>query len=133
MAETNLDDTAAKELGIDAAVDQKAALEYWSNITADVDGVLGGYPQVSRVDLQGNSNFLAKLRRRSKVYSEKRKLEHVVDCGAGIGRVTKGFLSKVANVVDIVEPVVKLTDVITKGEDFKELREKGIVGEEIKK
>jgi protein N-terminal methyltransferase len=118
----------SQEPGIDTAINQKAAIQYWSNITADVDGVLGGYPQVSRVDLQGNSNFLAKLRRKSKVYSERRKLDHVVDCGAGIGRVTKGFLSKVALVVDIVEPVVKLTDVISKGDDFKDLRENGIIG-----
>jgi protein N-terminal methyltransferase len=114
--------------GIDGAINQKAAIEYWSNISADVNGVLGGYPLVSRVDLQGSSNFLAKLRRKSKVYSERRKLDHVVDCGAGIGRVTKGFLSKVAHTVDIVEPVVKLTEVITKGEDFEELREKKIIG-----
>jgi protein N-terminal methyltransferase len=118
----------AEEQGIDAAIDHKAAIDYWSSISPDVNGVLGGYPQVSRVDLQGSSNFLAKLRRKSKVYSERRKLDHVVDCGAGIGRVTKGFLSKVAHTVDIVEPVVKLTDVITKGEDFQELREKGGIG-----
>jgi len=116
------------EEGIDAAIDHKAAIEYWSNVSADDNGVLGGYPQVSRVDLQGSSNFLAKLRRRSKVYSERRKLDHVVDCGAGIGRVTKGFLGKIANQVDIVEPVVKLTDVISKGDEFKELREKGAIG-----
>lgn len=30
-----------------------------------------------------------------------------VDCGAGIGRITKGVLSKVCEVVDIVEPVEK--------------------------
>jgi protein N-terminal methyltransferase len=116
------------EEGIDGAINQKAAIEYWSNISADVNGVLGGYPQVSRVDLQGSSNFLGKLRRKSKVYSDRRKLDHVVDCGAGIGRVTKGFLSKVAHTVDIVEPVVNLTDVITKGEDFEELREKKAIG-----
>jgi protein N-terminal methyltransferase len=117
-----------EDQGIDNAINHTAAIEYWSNVSADVNGVLGGYPQVSRVDLQGSSNFLAKLRRKSKVYSEKRKLDHVVDCGAGIGRVTKGFLSKVAHTVDIVEPVVKLTDVITKGDDFLELREKDAIG-----
>lgn len=116
------------EEGIDAAIDHKAAIEYWSSISVNDNGVLGGFPQVSRVDLQGSANFLAKLRRRSNVYSERRKLDHVVDCGAGIGRVTKGFLGKVAQTVDIVEPVVKLTDVISKGDDFKEMRERGAIG-----
>jgi len=116
------------EEGVDSAIDHKAAIEYWSSISADDNGVLGGFPQVSRVDLQGSSNFLAKLRRKSRVYSERRKLDHVVDCGAGIGRVTKGFLGKIANAVDIVEPVVKLTDVISKGEEFQELRERGAIG-----
>jgi len=128
----SLDESAitleSEEPGIDAAIDQKLAIEYWSNITADVEGVLGGYPQISRVDLQGNSNFMAKLRRKSKIYSEKRKLDHVVDCGAGIGRITQGFLSKIAHSVDIVEPVVKLTDVISKGDEFKILRENGVIG-----
>jgi len=128
MSADELSETPIQEPGIDAAIDQEAAIKYWSNITADVDGVLGGYPQVTRVDLQGSSNFLSKLRRKSKVYSERHKLDHVADCGAGIGRVTKGFLSKIANVIDIVEPVVKLTDVISKGDEFQELREKGIIG-----
>jgi len=113
----------------DAAIDHKAAIEYWSNVTPDDQGVLGGYPQVSRVDLQGSSNFLAKLRRKSSLHKPSTRLPRVVDCGAGIGRITAGFLSKVAEVVDIVEPVEQLTKVITEGDGFKELREQGRVGE----
>jgi len=115
--------------GLDAAIDQKAAIDYWSSVSPDDNGILGGYPQVSRIDLQSSSIFLAKLRRRSTVYSEKRRLSNAADCGAGIGRVTKGLLGKVASKVDIIEPVIKLTDVITKGDDFKEFREKGIIGD----
>ena len=37
-------------------------------------------------------------------------LRRGVDCGAGIGRVTVGFLSKVCEVVDIVEPVQAFAD-----------------------
>ena len=113
----------------DAAIDHGAAIEYWSNTTADVDGVLGGFPLVSKADLQGSANFLAKLRRASDTYPASRRLDRVVDCGAGIGRVTLGFLSRVADRVDIVEPVVKFTDVISEGADFRELREAGVVGE----
>ncbi|KAE9964498.1 hypothetical protein BLS_008273 [Venturia inaequalis] len=112
----------------DSAIDHKAALEYWSSVSADNDGVLGGYPQVSRIDLQSSSNFLAKLRRKSAQHSPGKRLARAVDCGAGIGRITKGFLSKVAETVDIVEPVVKLTRVVTEGEGFEECRREGRVG-----
>jgi len=114
--------------GVDAQINQKAALEYWSNVSADNAGVLGGFPQVSRADLQGSANFLAKLKRSSFHYKNHGRLPRVVDCGAGIGRVTLGFLGKVADVVDVVEPVANLTAVITEGEDFADMREKGRIG-----
>ncbi|TKA68062.1 hypothetical protein B0A55_07458 [Friedmanniomyces simplex] len=96
----------------DSLIDHKAALAYWSATEPTVTGVLGGFPQVSRVDLQGSSNFLAKLRRSSKHLPPGKKLRRAVDCGAGIGRITDGLLSRVAEVVDIVEPVQSFTDAI---------------------
>lgn len=66
----------------DALIDTSEAINYWQGIDADVNGMLGGYPYVSRVDLQGSRNFVAKLRRaRGDVVS--RKLDRAVDCGAG--------------------------------------------------
>lgn len=113
------DDALAEEIPVvvpnaapDSQIDHKTAIAYWSATEPTVNGVLGGYPQVSRVDLQGSSNFLAKLRRQSKHFPPGKKLRRVVDCGAGIGRVTTGFLSKVADTVDIVEPVKSFTDQI---------------------
>ena len=96
----------------DSQIDHKAAIDYWSSTEPTVNGILGGYPQVSRVDIQGSSNFLAKLRRQSKHFPPEQKLQRVVDCGAGIGRITTGFLSKIADKVDIVEPVKSFTDQI---------------------
>jgi protein N-terminal methyltransferase len=96
----------------DSHIDHKAAIEYWSSTEPTVNGILGGFPQVSRVDIQGSSNFLAKLRRRSKHFPPKKKLRRVVDCGAGIGRITTGLLAKVAETVDVVEPVKSFTDQI---------------------
>lgn len=96
----------------DSHIDHKTAIAYWSSTEPTVNGVLGGYPQVSRVDIQGSSNFLAKLRRQSQHLPAGKKLKRVVDCGAGIGRVTNGFLSKVAEKVDVVEPVKSFTDQI---------------------
>ncbi len=94
----------------DSRISHSDALTYWNSISPTVDGMLGGYPQVSRIDLRGSANFLAKLRRQfpgSGESHEEEPLGRGVDCGAGIGRVTAGFLSKVCKVVDIVEPVEK--------------------------
>ncbi|KAI9682106.1 MAG: Alpha N-terminal protein methyltransferase 1 [Caeruleum heppii] len=111
----------------DTHIDHAEALKYWSSISPDVNGMLGGFPQISRIDLQGSANFLAKIRRQSS--STTRPIERAVDCGAGIGRVTKGFLSKVAKVTDIVEPVEKFVDEIRHGESLAPLRKKGLIGE----
>ncbi|KAF2486581.1 alpha-N-methyltransferase NTM1 [Neohortaea acidophila] len=104
----------------DSQINHSAALAYWSSTEPTVNGVLGGYPEVSRVDLQGSNNFLAKLRRggnaQSSLPAPPRKLRRAVDCGAGIGRITTGLLVKVAEKVDIVEPVVQFTDVV-KGQE----------------
>ena len=109
----------------DSHIDHKAAIDYWSATEPTVDGVLGGYPQVSRVDIQGSGNFLAKLRRQSKRFPTKQKLQRVVDCGAGIGRITTGLLSKVAEKVDIVEPVKSFTDQI-KADNLGEIYQVGL-------
>jgi protein N-terminal methyltransferase len=109
----------------DSHIDHKAAIEYWSSTEPTVNGVLGGFPQVSRVDIQGSSNFLAKLRRRSKHFPPKQKLRRVVDCGAGIGRITTGFLTKVAEIVDVVEPVRSFTDQI-KADNLGEVYQVGL-------
>ncbi|CZT22635.1 related to putative methyltransferase [Ramularia collo-cygni] len=104
----------------DSQIDHAAAIAYWSSTPATVSGVLGGYPQVSRVDLQGSANFFGKLRRTSKHFPKTSgKLTRAVDCGAGVGRITKGLLSEIAQVVDIVEPVKSFTD---------EVKDEGCVG-----
>ncbi|GAB7358452.1 hypothetical protein MBLNU230_g2516t1 [Neophaeotheca triangularis] len=96
----------------DSYINHGEAIKYWSSTEASVTGMLGGYPQVSRVDLQTSNNFLAKLRRASKTHPSGKPLRRAADCGAGIGRITTGFLSNVAQVVDIVEPVKAFTDQI---------------------
>lgn len=101
----------------DSHIDHATAIAYWSSTEPTVNGVLGGYPQVSRIDLQGSSNFFAKLRRSSKTHPPSAgKLRRAADCGAGIGRITTGFLSNVAETVDIIEPVKEFTDKLKAGE-----------------
>ncbi len=45
----------------DALINTQDGLAYWEGIDADVNGMLGGFPQVSRIDLQASRNFLAKF------------------------------------------------------------------------
>jgi protein N-terminal methyltransferase len=105
------------DLPPDSNIDPATALAYWSSTEPTVNGVLGGFPQVSRIDLQGSSNFLAKLRRTSSTHPPTSgKVSRAADCGAGIGRITTGFLSNVAEVVDVIEPVKEFTDVLKPGE-----------------
>lgn len=45
----------------DSLISADDGRKYWAGIDADVNGMLGGYPAVSRVDLRGSRSFLAKL------------------------------------------------------------------------
>ena len=110
----------------DGQIDHEAALDYWKTVAPDVDGMLGGFPQISRIDLQGSANFLGKLRRLSP--SSSNVLRRGADCGAGIGRVTQGFLSKVCETVDLVEPVEHFVRELEHGEPLADLRQAGRVG-----
>lgn len=108
----------------DAAIDQSAALAYWNSIPSTVNGMLGGFSHISRIDLQGSANFLSKLRRSVRMSSSSPTttstptagagaaglLPRAADCGAGIGRITHGFLRSVVRRVDVVEPVRKFTE-----------------------
>lgn len=122
---------------------QERGLQYWEGISADENGMLGGIPtvagfsQISKVDLQGSRNFLAKLGIGTK--SGLRVVENAVEGGAGyvcpslthethspspltvrrlshvcnarsIGRITRGLLVDVAKQIDVVEPIPKFTE-----------------------
>ena len=94
----------------DQSISVADSLKYWNSISTTVDGMLGGYPQISRIDLRGSANFLAKTRREHPSSISSTGNEHLrraVDCGGGIGRVTAGFLSTICEIVDVVEPVEK--------------------------
>ncbi|EAS30123.3 N-terminal protein methyltransferase [Coccidioides immitis RS] len=108
----------------DSHIDHEAAINYWSSVTPDLNGILGGYPQLSQIDLRGSKSFLAKVRR-SIPSMESKPLQLAVDCGAGIGRITDGFLSKQCDMVDVVEPVEKFAKVIRDGK----LKQEGKIGD----
>lgn len=127
------DDQAMSNAPADSLIDHAASLRYWNDVPATPSGMLamlGKYPWYTRIDLRGCKNFLAKARRTLQPSSsasagEGCKLKLGVDCGAGVGRVTEGFLSEVCEVVDAVEPVAKFTDVLRSSE----LKKRGVIGD----
>ncbi|CAI5958809.1 unnamed protein product [Closterium sp. NIES-65] len=86
-------------------------VKYWECVEASVDGVLGGYGAVSSTDAAGSAAFLHEVygAQLDAARSQGRPLV-ALDCGAGIGRVTKEFLLHVFNEVDLVEPVRHFID-----------------------
>lgn len=92
----------------------ETSIEYWSSTPSTVDGMLGGFPQVSRIDISGSRTFLVKLLRTSNPcpspLPSPHKVRLVADTGAGIGRVTINLLASIAQHVDIIEPIPKFTE-----------------------
>lgn len=77
----------------------KNAQAYWSRIAPTIDGMLGGLAIIDPADIQGSSRFLCELFKLKPAPGKLRTL----DCGAGIGRVTKNLLIKYFETVDLVE------------------------------
>jgi ribosome biogenesis GTPase A len=85
------------------------AAAYWDEIDATVDGVLGGFGDMTGVDLRDSHAFFARQGR----ICEKGAVRPgtlACDCGAGIGRVSEGLLLDYCEKVDIVEQCQKYTD-----------------------
>ena len=67
----------------------KSALHYWDDSITTIDGMLGGFAAISPTDLDGSRAFLTQV---VKDHRPRLRLDRCCDVGAGIGRVTKGFL-----------------------------------------
>ena len=48
------------EVPADTQINHSDSIKYWDSIPSDINGMLGGYPHVSRVDIQGSRAFLVK-------------------------------------------------------------------------
>ncbi|KAF9434380.1 hypothetical protein BGZ76_008110 [Entomortierella beljakovae] len=103
------------------------AEKYWNSVPATINGMLGGLGQLARPDAVTSLRFLSDFvtppaattssttvfntsDTSSSSSSKRQKLplpgsgpSHVLDCGAGIGRVTKQVLIKAFDHVDLVE------------------------------
>ncbi|KAL2752866.1 hypothetical protein ACRALDRAFT_1065874 [Sodiomyces alcalophilus JCM 7366] len=91
----------------DAHINASDARSYWQSISADVNGMLGGYAHISHTDLEGSRAFLAKLGIGTK--TGLRTVRRALEGGAGIGRITQGLLLGLAEEIDVVEPIAKFT------------------------
>ncbi|ODV95376.1 hypothetical protein PACTADRAFT_33944 [Pachysolen tannophilus NRRL Y-2460] len=96
---------------VDSKISYSDAIDYWTSIPPTVDGVLGGFGEqtsVPKADIVGSNTFIRKLKTRFSV--EEGKVKYGIDFGAGVGRVTKDFLVKHCDKVDLLEPVVPFVE-----------------------
>mmetsp|Transcript_27177 Transcript_27177/g.63739 ORF Transcript_27177/g.63739 Transcript_27177/m.63739 type:complete len:655 (+) Transcript_27177:85-2049(+) len=83
----------------------RARAWYEDNCDTTINGVLGGIGHISDRDLEGSRAFLNQLKL-PQMSDKKTRL--ACECGAGIGRVTKGLLLDFANRCDLVESSSRL-------------------------
>ncbi|XP_068633469.1 alpha N-terminal protein methyltransferase 1-like [Battus philenor] len=77
----------------------KKSASYWAKVPATVNGVLGGFGHISDIDINGSKVFLNDLLMLKDPFDTKTAL----DCGAGIGRVSKNLLIPYFDKVDLIE------------------------------
>lgn len=75
------------------------AVQYWSGTPATIEGMLGGFGSISQTDIR-DSRLLLRQLFKSKSPPERC---YALDCGAGIGRITKHLLTEFFDRVDLVE------------------------------
>ncbi|XP_062844916.1 N-terminal Xaa-Pro-Lys N-methyltransferase 1 [Trichomycterus rosablanca] len=83
------------------------AEEYWKEIPPTVDGMLGGYGSISSIDISGSKKFLQKFLGEG---NGKTRPGCALDCGAGIGRITKRLLLPLFRTVDLVDVTQSFLD-----------------------
>ena len=62
----------------DQQISHKDSLSYWESIPGNVNGMLGGFPEVSVIDLSGSKSFIRKLQIKSR---NTEPFGRGVDCG----------------------------------------------------
>ncbi|GAM17724.1 hypothetical protein SAMD00019534_008990, partial [Acytostelium subglobosum LB1] len=95
---TNIDDLWNKELGSNEQQQSQwytNAADYWKNVEPTLDGMLGGLGHIAETDVESSNKFITEMAS----IGRKRAL----DCGAGIGRVTKNLLLPLFETVDLLE------------------------------
>ncbi|XP_056630647.1 N-terminal Xaa-Pro-Lys N-methyltransferase 1 [Diorhabda sublineata] len=75
------------------------AAKYWSDVPPTVDGMLGGFGYISQTDIKSSKMLLKHLFNAKDPPGK----EYALDCGAGIGRISKFLLTDFFEKVDMVE------------------------------
>ncbi|KAL3281047.1 hypothetical protein HHI36_004271 [Cryptolaemus montrouzieri] len=75
------------------------AKDYWSEVPPTIDGMLGGFAFISQRDIKGSRLLLKQLFHSVKPPDRK----FALDCGAGIGRISKHLLLDLFEKVDLVD------------------------------
>ncbi|XP_018523346.1 N-terminal Xaa-Pro-Lys N-methyltransferase 1 [Lates calcarifer] len=83
------------------------AEDYWREVPPTVDGMLGGYGSISSIDINGSKAFLHKFLGEGE---GKTGASCALDCGAGIGRITKRLLLPLFSTVDLVDVTQEFLD-----------------------
>ncbi|XP_007441151.1 N-terminal Xaa-Pro-Lys N-methyltransferase 1 [Python bivittatus] len=76
------------------------AEKYWKDVPPTVDGMLGGYGHISSIDISSSRKFLLRFLRDG---PNRTGTALALDCGAGIGRITKRLLLPLFKAVDMVD------------------------------
>jgi galactose mutarotase-like enzyme len=84
---------------------ERATLYYKENCPSTVDGVLGGFASISEPDLEGSRQFVRELedirpslQSWTTKASNSQRRTRACECGAGLGRVTKGLLLEIRGI-----------------------------------
>lgn len=77
------------------------SIEYWNGVAGTVNGMLGGFEEITVADCNESLCLLDELHATNGLSYD----GAVLDVGAGIGRVSKGVLSQRFSTVDLLEPV----------------------------
>uniref|UniRef100_A0A8B9CSI9 protein N-terminal methyltransferase n=1 Tax=Anser brachyrhynchus TaxID=132585 RepID=A0A8B9CSI9_9AVES len=88
------------------------AEKYWKDVPATVDGMLGGYGHISSIDINSSRKFLQRFLRDG---PNRTGTTRALDCGAGIGRITKRLLLPLFKTVDMVDVT---EDFLTKAKSY---------------
>eukprot|EP00347_Sterkiella_histriomuscorum_P022135 403331558 len=81
----------------------KKQVEYWSTQEASINGVLSGYGDFHNIDQEVSNKILDQ-------YKSTMGSSRALDCGAGIGRITKFVLEPRFDKIDLMEPTASLLD-----------------------
>ncbi|RYR17369.1 hypothetical protein Ahy_B03g062137 isoform D [Arachis hypogaea] len=80
-------------------------VSYWEGVEASMDGVLGGFANVNEPDIKCSEEFLKIILSERFPADARHQPLVALDCGSGIGRITKNLLIRHFNEVDLLEPV----------------------------